>query len=221
VAVTRLNNVMVLGWVTCAGWLAPARGQALLDQQFEPPTAPANLGANLNDGSKFVGQTFTARQTGSLTRVATYFHRNRLAQTDFEFTIRATWQGLPTGVPLATEVFPFSAVPTGATTGFTTFDVLFDPAPHIEAGQQYAIVVQSPLVSPGAGNDTGNWSGSTTQPGYPLGSLVSSGDGVLWTDDRYDLFFRTYVTVPEPPAIIPFVPGYALLRRRRSCLTPP
>ena len=211
----RLKYVWVPGWVVCCAVAAPAPGQEVLDQQFAPPTGQ-NLGAFVNEGSKLGGQTFTAALSGRLSRVATDFERFERAQTDFEFTLHATSGGLPTGPPLATEVLPYTAVPTTTETAVATCEVFFDPAPLVQAGRQYAIVVQSPLVPPGFMQGTGVWGGSTTPPGYLLGVPVTSDDGVIWNSRTdYDLFFRTYVTIPEPAVITPLAVGFALLMRRR------
>lgn len=110
-------------------------------------------------------------------------------------------------------MLPFTEVPTGTVLGVTSFDVLFDPAPLVEAGQQYAIVVQSPLVPAGAGHATGIWGGSTSA-GYAGGSLVIADDEASWAADCYDVFFRTCVGVPEPAALTPVALALALLRRR-------
>src|SRR5688500_11354182 len=100
-AVMRLRIILLLSWVVSCAFIVPARGQQLLDQQFAPPMGPGNLGANVNDGDKLVGQTFTAGVSGALTRVTTDFRRFPQRQTDFEFTIRATSGGVPAGAPLA------------------------------------------------------------------------------------------------------------------------
>jgi hypothetical protein len=211
----RLKTVLIIGWVVSCGICVPAQGVELLDQQFAPPMGQPDLGFNVNEGEKLVGQTFTAGVSGALTRVSADFRRFERFQTAFEFTIRATAGGAPAGAPLATEVLPYTAVPSTTTPGGTpSLDVVFDPAPLVQAGQQYAIIVQSPLVPPGAGQATGLWGGSTT-PGYLPGRPVSSDDNVLWTPaPTRDLFFRTYVTIPEPAAVAPLGLALALLRRR-------
>jgi hypothetical protein len=213
----RLKGVLAVAWVVLSGGVAPASAQEVLDQQFVPPMETPNLGANVNEGQKRVGQTFTAGQSGPLARVAMDFWRFQSAETDFEFTLRATSGGLPTGAPLATEVLPFTAIPTATQTvlGNTSLEIFFDPAPVVQAGQQYALVVQSPLRPPGLGQGTGIWGGSTTA-GYLPGTLVFTNDDTAWTaEPQYDVFFRTYVTVPEPAFVAPFGAACTLLLRRR------
>ena len=212
----RLQNLFVVASIVWSAAAVPAFGQEVLDQQYAPPGPRPNLGANVNEGVKLVGQTFTAGQSGALTRVNMDFWRLQSGLTDFEFTIRATTGGLPIGAPLATEVIPHTAIPTATETvlGSTSLNILFDPAPILVAGQQYALVVQSPLRPPGAGQATGIWGGST-DGSYALGQPVVSSDNLVWTPQSWDLFFRTYVTVPEPTVIAPLALACALLLRRR------
>lgn len=210
----RVSDSLVIGCLGVIAVIAPARGAMVLDQEFAPPMADSDLGGNVNEGVKRVGQTFTAGLSGPLTRVTLDFRRFERGQSDFEFTIRATSAGLPAGAPLATEVLPFTAVPFFTTLGDTSFDLFFDPAPLVEAGRTYAIVVQSPLVPPGAGQATGLWGGSS-QGGYPSGTTVISDDDAFWDAQPFDLFFRTYVGVPEPAAVAPLALASALLFRRR------
>src|SRR5688500_14221164 len=90
--------------------VAPAsvmRAQTVLDQEFTSAHAPHNLSSFVNEGRKFVGQSFTAGRAGLLRHVKMSFVRFPFAETDFEFTVRATVAGLPFGPPLATETLPF------------------------------------------------------------------------------------------------------------------
>ena len=212
----RLQNISVVACIVWAAVAVPAFGQEVLDKQYAPPGPRPNLGSNVNEGVKLVGQTFTAGQSGALTRVNMDFWRLQSGLTDFEFTIRPTSGGLPSGAPLATEVVPYTDIRTASETvlGSTSFNLLFDPAPVLVAGQQYALVVQSPLRPPGAGQATGIWGGST-DGSYEPGQPVVSSDNLVWTPQTWDLFFRTYVTVPEPTFIAPLALASALLLRRR------
>jgi len=96
--------------------------------------------------------------------------------------------------------------------------VVFDTPEFFDAGDQFAIVVNSPGAAQGAYDAVGGWGGSTG-PLYAGGATFVSQDGVnFFTEDgiSYDLAFVTYVTVPEPSFLALLAVG-CVIGSRRPC----
>jgi hypothetical protein len=168
------------------GWEPPA-APALWrvvppDQSFVPG---ANAVAAINEGFRFVAQTYTASAAGRLRGVSI----NVVSSSQFRLhvTVRGVTNGVPNGTVLGEARLAFGGVALDQVIAF------FNNIPQV-AGQQYAIVVDYPAAPPaGAGNGQGNWQGRTGNS-YPAGQAAFSNNGQSWTaEGDLDLQFRTFV----------------------------
>jgi hypothetical protein len=173
------------------------------------------------DYSQSWGQTFTVGLPGVLTRIDLQLGRDAGANQPLQVELRRTVGGLPDLMPEAllfsTSLDP-SAVPILITTSSFTVSIDLSPAPPtVTPGDQLIILLTS-------ASDhwylwtTGYWPGDM----YPNGSAVKRGypDYSNWVvQDGWDSGFRTWVTVPEPTALLPIgLLLLALQRRRRRRL---
>ena len=159
-------------------------------------SSPGGLSAAINEGWKYVGQTFTAPMTGELDWVSLdiYSGRDEFLQVDL-FTAEA---GLPTSYLLGRTILDHSAAPLSEM-------ITFSETINVIHGNEYAIVVNYPNAPPaGAGNVVGSWAGATHNP-YVDGNLVYRRDinGSFSRISDYDLHFRAFFNsqVPEPASI--------------------
>jgi hypothetical protein len=168
---------------TFASCAVVTRCTAQLDQSF---TTPTNLGAAINEGFRFIGQTYTAGVTGTLQSIAID------VQSTTTFVLRVTVRGVTGGLPNGT-ILGQARAPRSGSIGLG--DVISFSAPIQQvAGQRYAIVVDYPEAPPPP-NNQGTWQGATGNV-YPSGGLVFSADGVSWLSnesDGFDLHFQTFV----------------------------
>lgn len=159
-------------------------------------TEPHDLGAAINEGDRYVAQTYTARVTGRLIGVNVSI-----------WLVRRADDGQPVhpGHPLRITIcgvqgaYPGEALADAALeTGEVHIDDLveFETPPAQVAGARYAIVADYPTAPPhGAGKCVGVWSGSA-DGSYPDGDLCYSKDGSTWfirSLGQHDVHFRTYV----------------------------
>jgi hypothetical protein len=148
-------------------------------------TGGDNLGAMINEGARFVGQTYTAGHTGTLSGVAISVMAIK-SKLPLRVSIRDTVAGLPGNAILGTTTL------AGAESPLTSI-IQFSPPVAQLKGQQYAIVVDYPDAPPiGGGQAQGVWSGTTTNC-YSGGSDLSSEDGVAWSTGGYDLHFKVFI----------------------------
>lgn len=152
-----------------------------------------NLSAAINEGFRFVAQSYTAGVNGTLIGVA-------VEVVGFsDRSLRVAVRRAPDGVPEAT-----AAAEVVLQSGSSALEqVVTLPVPVQQAvGERFAIVVDYPTAPPqGAGMQEGCWVGT---PGadvgdlYPAGALLFSTDGTTWLSEPIDtLHFRTIVkTLP-------------------------
>jgi hypothetical protein len=154
------------------------------DQSFTPPP---DAGSAVNEGFRFIGQTYTAGVSGSLRGVSL----NVLSVSSF--TMRVMIQNVTNGFPNGTILREVRL----ARGGVALNDVIAfpNPVPQV-AGRMYAIVVDYPEApAPGAGMGQGSWQGASGNR-YGSGRFTLSEDGRSWIpgDGEFDLQFRTFVT---------------------------
>jgi hypothetical protein len=169
-------------------WTPPAVASPVVDQSF---TTPWDLGANVNDACKFIGQSFTAGITGTLTGVNIDLN-SRPNSSALRVAIRTASGDIPFGDPLAVR---YLADPQAPLTRLITFG----HAIPVVAGRQYAIVVSYRGGQTRGINGIGTWGGATGDA-YAAGRPLSgkcNGTSRFWsftsTSTPYDLHFRTYV----------------------------
>ena len=177
--------------------LCPANAQLyLLDQSF---TSPYDEGANINEGFRYVAQTFTAGLSGRLAAVSiNIFHYGSL-YLPLEVQINSVADGTPNSSVLGDTLLSSSSVSLSELIWFSQFV-------PVTAGSQYAIVVSYAGAPPaGYGQGEGDWTGAAGDTDYyPAGGLFASNDGESWiaiSSQNYffDQHFQTYVEpVPEP-----------------------
>ncbi len=171
--------------------------------QSQPNYASASVSVGGGTGgTEWVrGQTFTAGLTGPLTRVDLWVGRYPDTTTQsVRVEIRNVAEsGTPGDVVLATASIPSEKLSlSNEGTPPSAVSVSFAPRPAITAGSMYAIVLSS--SAPG-----GRFEAYAAQAGYDQGTgwLQRSDNPGVWityAPHDTDLFFRTYVDVPVPPA---------------------
>jgi hypothetical protein len=203
-------GVMFLTALLCH---ATARGQAVLDQSYDP----GNVGGFTFNSTNPLAQTFTVGITGQLTqadiRAYNFFGGANAPLTLAIYTVNP---GIPfpsLGSLLATASLPQSSVPS--TSGFVGFDYSASP-PSVTTGQVLAMVAST------TGSFSYLWEGRT--PGlYPAGQAHSVSGTTLFNTGAgptFDFGFRTFVRpIPEPGTLL-LAGGAATLflsriRRRR------
>jgi hypothetical protein len=155
------------------------------DQLDQSCTGSNNLGYSINEGARYVGQTYTAGRSGTLSGVAVSIQAHK-TQSSLRVSIRNTVGGLPGSTILATVTLATSESPLT--------NVIQFPGPVEQvAGQQYAIVADYPDAPPiGPGQAQGNWDGTVSNC-YAGGTDVKSEDGATWSAGAEDLHFKVYV----------------------------
>jgi hypothetical protein len=198
-------------------FLAGSAGAApILDQSFA--TNNPNLGNVLNEGSIFTSQTSFATRSGNLVRADVFFGRGSSTTTNpWLVTINScNALGAPTGTILASQTIPAASVPTSSGFNIPPVVVDFTTPAHLNAGQQFGITV-SIIGGSGSGNGgVGSWAGRSGNE-YTGGNVYNSNDGTNYNLYIGDLYFNTYIDVPEPGAggAIAVAMAAGLLRRRR------
>lgn len=181
---------VLLSTFLAAGPMWPAHAAApapVIDQSF---TSPHDLAAQFNDCCKFIAQTFTAGRTGSLVGI----NINVLSSTQpSPFPLRVAIRTVTPGG----EPGPTTLAETTLASGNAPLSLLirFPQTPTINAGVQYAIVVNFDGAPPPApGQALGGWTGAAGNP-YPGGeNHYSFSDGISWFQfEGGDLHFRTYM----------------------------
>lgn len=172
------------------GYSLPLKaGQSKLDQQYANQSN--NLIALINEGFTYVGQTYTASQTGCLGVVSIDVRKGSEVEAyPLRVAIYDVVAGTPTSQILGQTVLKSSS---SSLSDLVTFPKCIGQV----AGDQYAVVVNYVgAPSSGAGQVLGSWTGSTTSP-YSGGASVFSNDTISWTVSTGDLYFRTYVQVTQ------------------------
>jgi hypothetical protein len=204
---------LVLGGLVHA---RPAQAQQL-DQSLTGPFL--NLGANINEGARYIAQTYTAGLTGALFGVSI----NILAATDKpSIPLRVLLLDTSAGIPTSTILGQGNTASN--TVDLSTIIPISGNVSQI-AGHTYTIAVFAPTApAPGAGQGIGVWGGfaGQTDP-YPGGSIFSSNDLSTWFSfgGNEDVFFKTFVNVtsaPEPGSLaflsVVALPIVRIIRRR-------
>jgi hypothetical protein len=187
--------------------VAPSFGVEVLDQSFFGPTVGSEV-LTAYSGSLYRAQVFTVGRTGQLTRVEAYFSRNGSST----FEIWSTVDGVP-------EEIPSAALASGTIAydgdGFVGVD-LSDDNLNVTAGDVLALVEVG-----GTSTGIGIWKGlitGTYNGGDAFTTLTPNSSGE-WVQEPWDLYFKSYVTVPEPGALALVMGGLpvllVLLRRPR------
>jgi hypothetical protein len=168
-------------------WSAAMQGE--VDQEF---AAPVDAGASINDGFRYVAQTYTAGVSGWLSGVSLDVTPG--GTFPLRVSIHETRNGIPKPRALASSVL--------TTTG-ADFSQIIELPCHVAqlAGHGYAIVVDYPSAPlPGPSNGQGTWQGATGDL-YASGSALLSNDARSWQDSGglgLDLHFVTRV-IPWRP----------------------
>jgi hypothetical protein len=174
----------------------PAEATPVVDQEF---TQVTNVGvtAVINSGCKYVGQSFTAGLSGTLTSVNIEV-TSHAGAPPLRVAIRAMRWGKPFGDPLGFRYLKYPQAPLSRS-------ITFAQQIPLVAGEHYAIVVSYKGAQPAPGPGLGSWAGAgTLSPPdlYPrgrmfLGDCPTYGLPTLWNFDPglslYDLHFRTFV----------------------------
>src|SRR5688572_16719388 len=175
-----------------------ASAQELPDASCPGP----NTGGPSGDGDDRFAQTFTAVQTGKLTRAQAPLSKNTGNQ-DFVFAIHTVASGVPTDTPLAATLVLGDPV-TGT---LSPQEGVFASPANVVAGQQYAFVVSGP------GSGVGSWS-AAWRNGDPCSGVghESESSGAPFSSASIppgvDMVFATFVT-PTPVAAQPTCNGQA------------
>ena len=171
----------------------PATAMPVLDQSF---TAPDDLSGTINDGCKYLAQTFTAGVIGMLTGVNVNVISRRDAPP-LRIAIRDATNDRPQGPPLGIRYQTQRRVRLfGRLIGFS------ERIPVV-AGHRYAIQLNYGGAEPTPGVGLGSWAGGTGNH-YLGGRMLAAdcpayGDTRFWhvEDISFDLHFRTFVE-PAP-----------------------
>jgi hypothetical protein len=166
--------------------------KALVDQSF---AEPQNLGANINEGSAFVAQTYTAGVTGWLTGVNVDVRSKRGLNPEMGFerySLHVALCEVDNGYPgpILGEV----SVKEGEAPLSTLIE--FPQRIRQVKGTRYAIVVNYENAPPSGGHQwLGVWAGGT---GSIEGGMFFGADGKSWAaaEEGHVLRFRTYV-IPD------------------------
>lgn len=159
--------------------------EIVADQSF---TAPQSLDAAINEGFKFVAQTFTSGVTGRLVGVSLHITSFNKGSFPLRITIQTvTNTGVPSGRILSKARFGSSASLSQV--------IRFRKGVKLVAGRKYAIVVDYfGAPPPGPGQAQGTWTGATGDA-YPKGEAYFSVNGSSWflSGPDHDLHFITYM----------------------------
>jgi len=185
--------VVAVGLLTLAGPSA-ASAQAVPDANCTSTPSDGVIG---QPGNNRGAQTFTAQNTGALTRAQVEIDKIG-SSGDWILSINAVdGLGTPTNTVLGATTIPDVSVPDGV--GTLTGD--FASPATVTAGQQYAVVFTRPA------SDTLRIRYSTVNPCPGFAFLSSSQtdpfDPVCGGPNDCDLIFAVFVTPPVSPSVSP------------------
>jgi len=187
----RTFRLLVLTAGLSALTVTPGHAVPIVDQSF---TSPSNLATVINECCRFIGQTFTAGLTGTLTGVNIDVGP---ARSDSVLPLLVAIRTVTGSFPSSTVLSSTTLARGGATLSEL---IVFPQAIHLLAGEEYAIVVNYERApEPGPGRAQGSWGGSIGNV-YPRGALFASVlDGISWFsfDERFDAHFQTLVDVTQ------------------------
>lgn len=202
--------------------VGPANATPVLDQEYSPdpslpPSGHAAVGHNFRGGIFNIAQTFTVGVTGVLSSIEVVVRKHPDIFENLTLDIRTPNGSLPglAGATLATAVLSPGDIPDSVTS-FVSFD-LSGAGFDVTAGDFLSFVLSSPTLHSSPASYF--ISDSAAEGGYDGGEgfWASFQDGNNF-EVRSDLFFRTFVDVPEPGAVIPLIAGLAVIglaRQRR------
>lgn len=191
-----------------------AQAQVVLDQSQPTDTGASGIGVGYERA-----QTFTVGVDGTLDRIEVSLDDKPVQSTsDLVFAVYET----TLGVPNASSIYSgtITTVPSG-TPGYVTLDLSSANIP-VSTGDQLAIALTT--SDPG---DVYGWAWDVTasaldpyaggqiylRNGTTVPNWVNSPEDTATT--KWDLVFKTYVTVPEPASLAVLVLGGLLTTRRR------
>ncbi len=194
VALTGLLFVAAILAVAVAGFMAAERADARTPRDVSDASCVGPGDGN----TAFVGltnrmaQTFTAQNTGKLTKAQFLILRPPVAFGDYVLEIRPVSAGVPTDQVLASTTIDGS----GVLADFTPVTITgnFSSPANVTDGTEYALVVRETSGVLAARNwETNKCSGQ---------AALSGDGGATWDDNSaspIDFIFSTTVTIPAPP----------------------
>ncbi|MDP6627650.1 MAG: hypothetical protein QGG50_07090, partial [Methanopyri archaeon] len=181
---------------TTSAWEVSRLGVTEKDSLATSSTPPAQAGGlGILTNSKYA-QAFTPGRTGNLTKVRlTVTHKATHCEFPLNVSIwNADSDGMPTGSVLAYTSMDDADVPDYSSSGFTEFDVEFDPPPTVRGGHLYALVLEAESCD---GDHYYRWHsacGFSTSSCYTRGSKsVNTGSG--WSQDANKDFMNPHFIV--------------------------
>lgn len=183
------NNIFAAGEDSSILHLSPSL--YALDQSF---TAPQNLFSMINEGFRYIAQTFTAGMTGTLAGIN--IDVEGYGVYPLHVAVHSVTGGMPSTTILGETTLISSSAPLSQ---FITFPGVI----NIVAGVEYAIVVDYPgAPPPGPMQAQGYWKGAVGDV-YTGGDHYASNDGSSWYEGGmgFDSHFQTYVFPGPPPPV--------------------
>jgi hypothetical protein len=180
---------------------------AVLDQEF---VEPIDLYALINEGFTFVGQTYTAGLTGTLTGVNidvdSFFNDSNPHITE-EFPLRVAIHEVSAGFP--TPNILGETILDSSSASLNDFISFSQTIPQV-IDKQYAIIVNY-FGAPPARQGIGSWNGIVGNK-YLGGQLVFSNNITQWNVfEDGDLNFRTFVIPDETTSVPEYSSVFSLL----------
>jgi hypothetical protein len=193
-------------------WLSPVPGNAaILDQQNAPAGNVFESLTVANDRSQI--QSFLVGITGTLTRIDVQIGKRENTVENLVLTVwTADSQGLPTN-KLASASLPASAVPPLLflqSMSFTTFDLSAAAIP-VFVDESLAILLDSATPNNPPFTERYEW---LIGGQYPRGVAYTK-LGSVFSPQGDDFHFKTFVSVPEPPAWVLLALGVCAFYLRR------
>ena len=174
-----------------------ANATPIIDQSF---IGPGGLGADINEGFRFVGQSFTSGLTGTLDGINIDVSQYAIGDFNLVVDIFSALGGLPDSNLLGSTVLSSGSSRISSL-------ITFSNTINMISGDEYAIVVSYLNAIPGAGQGKGIWRG---EPGnnYSGGNLFFGNDGTNWYRYNDDVYFQTFINpVPEPSTFLLVIAG--------------